>query len=56
MCHEGYRSAFYNEKLDLIKLTTLKTRKFTPDMIEVLMILKSFEGVREDSGFKVHCT
>jgi hypothetical protein len=45
------RGKTYDERLELLGLTTLETRRFRADMLEVFKILKGFEGIREDSFF-----
>ena len=50
------RGKTYDERLELLGLTTLETRRFRADMLEVFKILKGFEGIREDSFFRVLCT
>jgi hypothetical protein len=46
----------YTERLQFLGLTTLETRRTRADMLEVYKILNGFEGIRENSFFKVHCT
>ena len=41
----------YDERLELLGLTTLETRRFRADRLEVFKILKGFERIREDSFF-----
>jgi ribonucleases P/MRP protein subunit RPP40 len=50
------RGKTYDERLKLLGLMTLETRRFRADMLEVFKILKGFEGLREDSFFRVQCT
>ena len=50
------RGKSYEERLVLLGLTTLETRRFRADMLEVFKILKKFEGIGEDPFFRVQCT
>ena len=47
------RSKKYDKRLELLGLTTLENRRFRADMLEVFKILKGFEGIREDSFYRV---
>jgi hypothetical protein len=41
---EDCQGKSYNERLKMMGLTTLETRRFTADMLEVFKILKGLEG------------
>ena len=46
----------YSERLEMLRLTTLETRRERADMLEVFKILKDFEAINGDIFFKVQCT
>jgi hypothetical protein len=50
------RGKSYNDRLRILGLTTLETRRVRADMLEVFKILNGFEGVSSDSFFQVKCT
>ena len=43
------RGKTYDERLKLLGLTPLETRRFRADMFEVIKILNGFGWIREDS-------
>jgi hypothetical protein len=43
------RTRLKNKRSELLALTTLETRRFRADMLEVFKILKGFERTKEDS-------
>jgi len=42
------------ERLDIVSLTTLESRRMRADLIEVFKMLKRFEGIDEKLFFKRH--
>jgi hypothetical protein len=50
------RGLSYEERLKILGLTTLETRRIRADMLEVFKILKGFEGISGDVFFRVECT
>jgi hypothetical protein len=50
---EECRGKEYNERLKMLRLTTLETRRERADMLEVFKILKGFEAINGDIFFKV---
>ena len=44
----------YEERLQIVGLTTLECRRLRADLIEVFKILKGFEGIEEKLFFKRH--
>src|SRR2546426_11743703 len=41
----------YEERLGIMNLTSLETRRLRADLLEVFKIMKGFEGVKEDTFF-----
>ena len=44
----------YEERLEIVGLTTLECRRLRADLIEVFKILKGFEGIEEELFFQRH--
>ena len=53
---EECRGKSYNDRLQILGLTTLETRRVRADMLEVFKILKGYEGVNGDCFFKIQST
>jgi len=51
---EECASKSYNERLEVVGLTTLESRRSRADLIEVFKILKGFEEIDENLFFKRH--
>ena len=52
---EECRGKSYKERIRMLGLTTLETRRVRADMLEVFKILKGYEGINGDCFFKVQC-
>ena len=44
----------YDERLTLVRLSTLECRKMRADLIEAFKIIKGFEGIEEQLFFRRH--
>jgi hypothetical protein len=49
---EGLKGIEYEDRLHIVGLTTLETRRTRADMLEVYKIINGLEGVKEDSFFE----
>ena len=49
---EECKGKTYAERLELVGLTTLETRRLRADLIEVFKIIKGYEGLEENAFFK----
>ena len=49
---EECRGKSYKERIQMLGLTTLETRRVRADMLEVFKILKGYEGINGDCFFK----
>ena len=46
----------YKERIQILGLTKLKTRRARADMLEVFKILKGYEGINGDCFFRIQLT
>ena len=53
---EECRGKSYEERIQILGLTTLETRRVRADMLEVFKILKGYEGINGDCFFKIQLT
>jgi len=49
---DGLKDLEYEERLKIVGLTTLETRRSRADMLEVFKIMKEFEGLKEENFFE----
>jgi hypothetical protein len=47
------RGKSYNERIQILVLTTLETRRMRADMLEVFKMLKEYEGINGDCFFRI---
>ena len=47
MFKEGHKRERYGERLQMLGMTTLETRRISGDLIEVFKIMKGFDKVEE---------
>jgi hypothetical protein len=48
---EGLKDLYYEERLKVVRLTTLENRMIRADMLEVFKIVKGLEGLKENNFF-----
>lgn len=53
---EECRGKSYKERIKMLGLTTLETRRVKADMLEVFKILKGYQGIKGDCFFRIQCT
>ena len=53
---EECRGKSYNDRIQMLGLTTLETRRVRTDMLEVFKILEEYEGVNSDCFFRIQST
>ena len=53
---EKCRGKSYEERIQMLGLTTLETRRVRADVLEVFKILKGYEGINGDCFFKIQVT
>ena len=53
---EECRGKLYKERIQILGLTTLETRRVRADMLEVFKILKEYEGINGDCFFRIQLT
>jgi hypothetical protein len=53
---EECRGKSYNDRIQILRLTTLETRRVRADMLEVFKILKGYEGVNGECFFRMQST
>ena len=52
---EECRGRSYKEKIQMLGLTTLETRRVRADMLEVFKILRGYEGINGNCFFRIQC-
>ena len=49
------RGKSYKERIQMLGLTTLETRRVRADLLEVFKISKGYEGINGDCFFRIQC-
>ena len=49
----GFKGISYEERLRLLKITTLETRRLRGDLIETFKIMKGYEGIDASNFFEL---